>query len=892
MSTPIAPGSRFGPYEVLGLLGTGGMGEVYLARDPRIGREVALKILPAGLSADPDRQRRFEQEARTTGLLNHQNVVTVFDVGTEGGVPFLVCELLEGTSLRASLDQGPLSSRRAVEIAVQVARGLAAAHGKGVVHRDLKPENIFVTSDGRVKILDFGIAKLSQPEAAPLDAIATVQATEPGLILGTASYMSPEQVAGRVVDARSDLFSFGVVLYEMLSGRRPFAGETRVETMTAILREEVAPPSSVNPAIAPVLDRVVLHCLEKTPEARFQTARDLAFALESVADTTGVAAPVDGEARGSSWARLRASLGAGMWWLPVGVLVGAAGWIAMKPAPRTATGPTFSRVTRLVATDANEAAPVLSPDGKWMAYSGEAGDRTDVYVRFLSGAQTVNLTAGEPQVFVATHRAIGGLDISPDGTEIVFDGGARGAIASQQSSYVIPAPLGGTARKLVDGGLAVRWSPDGKRIAYMVPGGSAGDSLWVADATGEHSKEIVPLSGGIHTHWPSWSADGRFVYFNYGVNSSNFEPTEIFRVSVAGGAPERVIATSRRAIYPCPSPDGRGLLYSSNPLGVELSLWWKPFDGDPVRVTTGVGDYAEARLSRDGRSMVATVYQGRQSLVTLAAGGESPSTVPLSAGATGDSDPVFSLRSDRIAFSSTRGGDRNIWTARPDGTDARLVTSGAAIDERPAWSPDATKIAFVSSRGGERSVWVSDVDGGAPRRVVKAQVLDTITWSPDGQEVVYSAPIGEVPGLFRVPVSGGAPRRIPTPGGATAPAWSAVTNEIAYLEPHRAVGATPTRAQVAFVTATGQVPRPPMTDGPTLGNGSLAWSPDGRSLAGVRDPGGALAEVWLIPLDRKARRLVELSKDRRPRGITWTSDGARVIIGLVERTGDVVLFEQ
>jgi eukaryotic-like serine/threonine-protein kinase len=892
MPTPIAPESRFGPYEVLGLLGAGGMGEVYRARDPRIGREVALKILPARLSADPDRQRRFEQEARTTGLLNHPNIVTVFDVGTEGGVPFLVCELLEGTSLRARLEQARLSSRRAVEIAVQVARGLAAAHDKGVVHRDLKPDNIFITSDGRVKILDFGIAKLSQPEAADPDALSTVQSTEPGLIVGTVNYMSPEQVAGRAVDTRSDLFAFGVVLYEMLAGKRPFAGETRVETMTAILREDAAPLSGVSPEIAPVLDRIVLHCLEKAPEARFQTARDLAFALEAAGGTTGAAAPVDVATRGRSWpVGLRAGL-RGVWWLPVGALAGVAAWMAVRPPPSAATGPTFSRVTRLVASDANEAAPILSPDGKWMAYIGETGDREDVYVRFLSGAQTVNLTAGEPDLFVATHHEIGGLDVSPDGTEIVFDAGAKGAIASQQSSYVIPAPLGGTARKLVDRGLAVRWSPDGKHIVYMMPGGSAGDSLWVADATGEHPREVVSLSGGVHTHWPAWSADGRFVYFNYGVVSANGEPTEIFRAPVAGGPPERVIATSRRAIDPCPSLDGRGLLYSSNPVGVELSLWWKPFDGDPVRVTTGVGQYAEARLSRDGRSMVAVVYQARESLATLAVSGERSSPVSLTPGATGDLDAVLSPRGDRIAFSSTRGGDRNIWTARADGTDARLVTAGAAIDERPAWSPDATTIAFVSSRGGQRGIWVTDVDGGAPRHVVTAQVLDTLTWSPDGREIVYAAPVGETPGLFGVPSAGGPSRRIPTPAGATAPAWSAAANQIAYLQPRRP-GESPTvGTHVNFVTATGQVPRPPIAEGPPISNGSIAWSPDGRSLAGVAVPGGMRASVWVLPLNGAPRRLIELSKDGRLRGVTWTPDGAHVIIGLVERTSDIVLFER
>jgi Tol biopolymer transport system component len=888
----IPPGSRFGPYEVRGVLGSGGMGEVYLARDERLGRQVALKVLPRGLTADPNRLRRFEQEARTSGLLNHPNIVTVFDVGTEDGQPYLVCELLEGETLRSRLGRGPVAPREAIGVAVQAARGLAAAHAKGVVHRDLKPENLFLARDGTVKLLDFGIAKLVQPETGTHDALETLQVTSAGVVMGTVAYMSPEQVAGGTVDHRSDVFSFGAVLYEMLTGIRPFVAETSAETMTAILRQEPQPLASLVPNVPPALDRIVSHCFEKAPDNRFQTARDLAFALETLIEArpTTAAQPVPAASvprPRAGWRRYAALAGL--------LLAAAAGfalaWAVARPSGR-ATAPTFTRVTRLIATDANESAPALSPDGKWIAYLAGSGGRADVCVRFLSGGQTVNLTSGVADISVAPRRDIGGLDISPDGTLIVFDAGPPAGIPSQQSSYVIPAPLGGTPRKLVNRGLAVRWSPDGQRIAYMVPGGSAGDSIWVADATGEHPKELLPVSGGIHAHWPAWSADGRYVYFNRGVNSSGLEPTEIWRVSIAGGPPERVIATSRRAVYPCPSADGRGLLYSSNPNGVELSLWWKPNGQEPVRATTGVGEYAEARLSRDGQSMVATAYTLRQSLATLPIDGEVATATPLTFEAMGDIDPALSPKGDRLAFSSTRGGDRNIWTARPDRTEPRIVTAGTAIDERPAWSPDGTRIAFVSSRGGQRSLWVIDADGGIPRHVCNAQILNTVTWSPDGSALVYAAPSGRAPALFEVPVAGGTPRRIPTPGGATAPNWSPSRDVIAYIEPQLAVGTTPTLAKVAFVTRIGQVLLPPLTEGPSLGNGSLAWSPDARTLAGIVDPGGAAAAVWAIPLEGPARRLVQLSTDKRPRGVTWAPDGKRLIIGLVERSADIVLFDQ
>ncbi len=287
----LATGSRLGPYEILEPIGAGGMGEVYRAKDPRLGREVAIKVLPASFSTDPDRLRRFEQEARAAGLLNHPNITAVYDIGSHEGAPYVVSELLEGETLRAALADGKLSPRKAIDYAIQTAHGLAAAHEKGIVHRDLKPENLFVTGDGRVKILDFGLAKLTHPEkpGVPLTEIPTETArTEPGVVMGTVGYMSPEQVRGRPADVRSDMFTFGAILYEMLSGKRAFRGESAVETMNAILKEDPPDLSLADQAAAPGLERIVRHCLEKNPEQRFQSTRDLAFDLESL---SGLSAP-------------------------------------------------------------------------------------------------------------------------------------------------------------------------------------------------------------------------------------------------------------------------------------------------------------------------------------------------------------------------------------------------------------------------------------------------------------------------------------------------------------------------------------------------------------------------------------------------------------------------
>ena len=360
----LAVGTRLGPYEIVAPLGAGGMGEVYRGKDSRLGREVAIKVLPASFSNDPDRLRRFEQEARAAGILNHPNITVVHDIATVEGAPYVVTELLEGETLRSRLAGGPLAPRRAIEFAIQIAHGLAAAHEKGIVHRDLKPENLFVTKDGRVKILDFGLAKLTQPEkAGPQTSLPTETAgTEPGVVLGTLGYMSPEQVRGRPADARSDIFSFGAILYEMLSGKKAFHGDSAADTMSAILREDAPDLSATNRDVHPGLDRIVRHCLEKNPEERFQSASDLAFDLEALTGVSGpgtVAAAVPRRGRGRRLLLLLAAATvASVVTLVLGFLIGRR---ASQPEPAS-----FHRVTWRHGTVLSAR---FAPDGQTVLYS-------------------------------------------------------------------------------------------------------------------------------------------------------------------------------------------------------------------------------------------------------------------------------------------------------------------------------------------------------------------------------------------------------------------------------------------------------------------------------------------------------------------------------------------
>src|SRR5580704_10882730 len=356
----LTPAAKLGPYEIKSQIGAGGMGEVYRARDARLNRDVALKILPESFARDADRLRRFEQETKAVAALNHPNIVAIYDVGEYNGSPYLVSELLEGESLRAVINHGPIPPRKVVEYAVQVANGLAAAHAKGIVHRDLKPENLFVGRDGRVKILDFGLAKLGTKGDPELEATMTSSHTAAGVVMGTASYMSPEQVRGEAVDARTDMFAFGAVLYEMLAGKRAFQRDTPPETMTAILREDVPEISELQPPVPPALDRIVRRCLEKNPEQRFQSAKDLAFGLEALSQLSGSGGATSAQAAiAAAKPAPQKTIALAAAALVIAAAVGGIGWW-MGRQSGTVAPPQFSEITFRTGAVSNAR---FAPDG-------------------------------------------------------------------------------------------------------------------------------------------------------------------------------------------------------------------------------------------------------------------------------------------------------------------------------------------------------------------------------------------------------------------------------------------------------------------------------------------------------------------------------------------------
>src|SRR5271165_2952836 len=445
----LTSGTKLGPYEIQSPLGAGGMGEVYRARDTRLDRPVAIKVLPESFARDADRLRRFEQEARMVAALNHPNILGVYDIGQYQGSPYMVCELLDGETLREKMNDGPMPQRQAIEYASQLAEGLAAAHDKGVVHRDLKPENVFITKDGRVKVLDFGLAKLARIEQARAQgaegATATVPAhTMPGMVLGTAGYMSPEQVRGKEVDARTDIFAFGAILYEMLSGRRAFKGESSIETMNAILKDDPPELETEKLRLSPGLERIVRHCLEKNPAERFQSAHDVAFALENVSYSSQSSIAIPGAPKAQQMRALKPLL------LSVGLLVLAAGVFLAWRGTRPNSLPTFRRLTfeRGVILSARFAA-----DGRDAIYAASWESKP---VRLFS------TPCESPQARPLEVESASLLGMSLSGEMALAIGGKITSHLVIRDAMLARAPVaGGAPREMLEQVRAADWGPDG-----------------------------------------------------------------------------------------------------------------------------------------------------------------------------------------------------------------------------------------------------------------------------------------------------------------------------------------------------------------------------------------------------------------------------------------------
>lgn len=886
----LSSGQMLGHYRIINAIGAGGMGQVYLAHDTRLDRQIALKILPPELDDDRDRRTRFTREAKAVAALNHPNIVTVYSVEEAEGQHFITMELVQGRTLAELLPRDGFTVSRFLQIAIPLTDAIAAAHQAGITHRDVKSANVMVSDEGRVKVLDFGLAKVQLEMWSGDGTPATPTSTEVGHIAGTPYYMSPEQAEGKRVDARSDIFSLGVVFYEMLVGERPFVGDSTTAILSSILTSTPRRLGALRPTIPARLTRHVHRCIEKRPLDRYQSATDLRHDLEEISlagNEPEEPKPGSGSSAGLGFASVAgiAALAA--------ALGGAGTWGMFAPQRRA---PEVSRIVRLTDGPLLEFAPAISPDRKWFAYvAASPSGRTDVWVRFVGGSDAINLTASA-DLDITANTVIGGLAIAPEGNRIAVMAKRRDS-PGNFSTWEVPAPLPGVPRRLLDDGLlGVRWSADGRRISFIRAGSSAGDALWVADADGTNRQEIIPAAGGIHIHWPVWSDDG-YVYFNRTRSTvANLDQSDIYRVRAEGGAPEPVVTAPRRAMFPMVAPGNGGVFFASDAASADLNLYWRPPGGTPVaRITHGIGDYSAPSLSADGRAIVATYGELRQSIVRLTTTGAGIDEQPITQGYSGDLDPTISAHTDRLVFSSSRSGNRWIWSSQLDGSHPRPLTSGDVLDQWPSISPDGSTVAFVSDRGGRRGIWLISSEGGSPRHLVNAESIGGLSWTPDGAFVLYAAEHERWPGLFMVAVADGKVQRLPTDGAATDPACSPLDGVVAYVSP-RTTGTS--FSELRFVDLKGNVrfsklPKaPPIPAG--FANGVLAWSPDGRRLAIVSQNANAPVSIWLIEpaaAQPQFQQLIELPPAPRVRGIAWTPDGRSLVIGKHDVASDIVLIE-
>ena len=701
---------RLGPYEIVARIGAGGMSEVYRAHDSRIRRDVAVKILPPAYAKFADRLHRFEQEARAVGALNHPNLLTLFDAGTAEGRPYIVTELLEGQTLRSCLrDAGvavKLPIRKAVDYSIQIANGLAAAHERGIVHRDLKPENLFVTNDGRVKILDFGVAKLrSADEFALSDDDTMEQDTSPGTVIGTVGYMSPEQVRGQSVDHRSDLFSLGTLMYEMVTAEHPFRSDSPADTMSAILREEPPDPSASNPNVTPGLERVIRHCLEKNPAQRFQSARDLAFQLETLSSGSGTMPTV--EAPVLSARRTAAAMTA----LALLVTGGLAGWL-LRGRSDTAARPNVS-FAQLTYDETLEMAPSIAPDGETFVFTRAGAGGTDIFLQRVNGRNAINLT-----------RRCGAADtqpaFSPDGSQIAYRSECEGG------GIFVMGATGESARRVTPSCFNPSWSPDGKRLVcgeesvnFTPTSRGMLSSLWTVDVqTGQ--RQLLLDRDGVQ---PNWSPHGNRIAY-WGIVGESAQ-RDLWTIDPNAKDPRRTIVrvTDDAAVdwNPVWSPDGQYLYFGSDRNG-SMNLWRVRIDessgkthGDPEPVMTPAHYSGQYSIARSGARLVFASVEQSESLNAVGFDAEGGATVGSPRPIVAGSFLVFSSQvspDGRFAAFTNRGGQEDLFIAELATGEIRQLTNDAARDRGATWSGDGSRLYFYSQRDTDRyEVWSVQADG-------------------------------------------------------------------------------------------------------------------------------------------------------------------------------------
>jgi eukaryotic-like serine/threonine-protein kinase len=825
----IPAGTAIGHYRIVGKIGSGGMGVVYEAEDLKLRRHVALKFLPEEVAEHPQALQRFRLEARAASALNHPNICTIHEVDEVDGRVFIAMELLEGQTLKQTISGKALPLETVIDFGIQIAGAINAAHSKGIVHRDIKPANIFVLKQRRIKVLDFGLAKLTRRESSSGET-GMADGTEPGMVMGTVGYMSPEQIRGQAVDGRTDIFAFGAILYEMLAGRRAFERPTSSETMAAILNEEPAAISQVAPTTPLALVRVVKRCLEKDPEQRFQSASDLAFALEALSESSGVTGTDAGEGRPSRrvWAWTAA--------VAVGAVVALAGlgvvWWRTPPAVPVV-----------------ESVRMLTDDGEPKPYPGATftdGSRIYFNEDLSGGWKVVQVSvAGGPTASIDTSlHNIALLGLAPDNSAaLVGTGHFQVYVPPTGPLWSIPLPAG-EPRRLgnfeATGGAG--YFPDGHLVFTQ------GQDLLVAEADGANPRKLASATGD--AYFPSVSPDGRRIVF------ANDLPAGFSLVEVGSdGKGMRTLDANCSACRAIWTPDGKYLLYQNID---QAEIWAFPMEktlfrrsSQPIQLTAGPLHYSGLSVSRDGRQVFAIGTTARGELVRYDM--KSHQFLPFLSGISAV-EPTFSADGKWVAYASYP--DRSLWRSRSDGSDKVQLTHPPIVVSIPHISPDGTKVAFTSLHTDD--LMVVDMNGGLPpRTIAKGDGVNwnqARNWSPDGNLLLINIK-GEI-AIYDMRT------------GKTSVVPSSQDRWGYWIDQNSILGLSPDSAK--FLTYDLRTQK--WTDLVTVGV-DRAWqvSPDGKYV--YYETGGEEPKAWRLRFaDRKIEMLTSMKEASRARDLGWVGD--------------------